>query len=147
MKVVLRYGFLICFVASLASPLFAQEVESRVIVRIENIAPQDGVAITPIWVGFHSGSFDSYNGGTLALEGLERIAEDGNTALLTEQFNDFNEKGGYTYIDNSGDTAKSALVRTGDLTDAFRQDTTMGSGPLLPGDVASRRIYVEKRWI
>ena len=39
----------------------AQTVD--VVVTIENVAPDGGVAITPIWSGFHSGSFDSYNGG------------------------------------------------------------------------------------
>lgn len=139
----LRFTCLFCAYLSLASAAFGQIEQSSVFVRIENIAPNDGVAITPVWVGFHSGSFDSYNGGTLALEGLERIAEDGNSGLLSAQFNDFDPKnGGYTYIDNSGDVGQSALVRTGDLTDAFRQDATMGNGPLLPGDVATEEFIL-----
>lgn len=109
-----------------------------VTVTIENIAPTGGVAITPVWVGFHSGSFDSYNGGLTSLEGLERIAEDGDTSQVTREFNDFDpERGGYTYIDNSGASAVSALVRTGDLSDVNRVDATLGAAPLLPGQSAN----------
>ncbi len=114
----------------------AQTVD--VVVTIENVAPDGGVAITPIWSGFHSGSFDSYNGGLTSLEGLERIAEDGNTSLISQQFNNFDPvRGGYTYIDNSGASPASRLVRTGDLSDANRVDATLGSAPLLPGQSAT----------
>lgn len=109
-----------------------------VTVKIENIAPEGGVAITPVWVGFHSGSFDSYNGGLRSLPGLERVAEDGDNSLLSKQFNDFDpERGGYTYIDNSGAEARSKLARTGDLSDVNRVDANLGSAPLLPGQSAS----------
>ena len=121
-----------------SSSSMAQENTAMVMVMIENISPEGGVALTPLWGGFHNGSFDSYNGGLLSLEGLERIAEDGNTSLLSGQFNDFDPVfGGYTYVDNSGDSPRSALVRTGNLADVYRQDATIGAGPLLPGDSAS----------
>lgn len=110
---------------------------TSVMVMIDNIAPKGGVALTPVWVGFHSGSFDSYNGGLTSLPGLERVAEDGNNSLLSSQFNDFDPVlGGYTYIDTSGAEPRSALVRTGDSSDLFRQDATLGGAPLLPGDSA-----------
>lgn len=119
-------------------PVVAQDAV-QVNVHIENIAPANGVAITPVWVGFHSGSFDSYNGGLTALTGVERIAEDGNASLLSHQFNNFNaQRGGYTYVDTTGDTARSALVRTGDLSDFNRQDATLGTAPLRPGQSASQ---------
>ena len=41
-------------------------------VEVENIAPDRGVALSPVWVGFHDGSFDSYNGGLSSQEGLEQ---------------------------------------------------------------------------
>ena len=40
----------------------AEAVNIRV--SIENISPSNGVAITPVWVGFHDGTFDSYDGGS-----------------------------------------------------------------------------------
>ncbi len=126
--------------ASITPGLSQTQAQNTVGVRvtIRNIAPARGVAITPPWVGFHSGSFDSYNGGLTALPAIEQVAEDGNNALLSRQFNDFNRtRGGYTFIDNSRSTPRSRLVRTGDRSDRFRQDATLGSSALLPGDSVS----------
>ncbi|MGF1528353.1 MAG: spondin domain-containing protein [Candidatus Competibacterales bacterium] len=62
-------------------------------VTIENLAPRNGTFQTPHFVAFHDGSFDIYNGGTPAdslpipgSEGVERLAEDGNTGVLTMDF-------------------------------------------------------------
>lgn len=64
----------------------ASAVEVEVVV--ENVAPDQGVIITPAWVGFHMGQFDSYDGGVSAagFPGLENLAEDGNTAPLSASF-------------------------------------------------------------
>ena len=68
---------------------------TRVVVRIENLAPGRGTFQTPHWIGFHGGEFDIYNGGTpadfLPIENdlrrsVERLAEDGNTGPLSETF-------------------------------------------------------------
>jgi hypothetical protein len=110
-------------------------------VTIENVAPSNGVTLTPVWVGFHSGSFDSYNGGLTSLIGLERLAEDGNNSIFSRQFLNFNPRlGGLTFIDNSRSTPRSRLVRTGDLSDIFRQDATMGPAPIQPGESVSQRF-------
>jgi hypothetical protein len=58
----------------------------RVEVTIENLAPVNGVYLTPLWVGFHDGSFDIYDIGAPAAEFLERIAEDGSTAEISAAF-------------------------------------------------------------
>lgn len=51
-------------------------------VSVENLGPAGGIFLTPVWVGFHDGSFDTYDLGSPASAGLERIAEDGNPAPL-----------------------------------------------------------------
>lgn len=129
-----------------AQPASAQQ---RVKVSITSNAPDEGIVLTPVWVGFHSGNFDSYDGGLTAQPGLERIAEDGSTALLSQQFLDVNANGGYTYV-QTPDTVPSsamrqdALVRTGDASDSARQDATIGStegpGPLQPGETVSQEF-------
>ena len=136
-----RAGALAVLAVSLASTANAQQ---KVQVTITNNAPAGGVAITPVWVGFHSGSFDSYNGGLTAQPGLESIAEDGSTALLSTQFNDFDPvEGGYTYV---GPGPSDALTRTGDLTDQYRLDATIGSPdgppPIQPGETASQTFDI-----
>lgn len=55
-------------------------------VSVKNLAPANGVNFTPVWVGFHDGSFDLFNLGAAAGAALERLAEDGNPAPLDSQF-------------------------------------------------------------
>jgi len=58
----------------------------EVTVVIENLALPGGTFLTPAWVAFHDGSFDSYDGGAPASPQLERIAEDGNTGPISDLF-------------------------------------------------------------
>ncbi len=59
---------------------------TTVTVTVESLAPANGVFFTPVWVGFHNGNFDLYDLGMPASTGLERIAEDGDTAPLAAEF-------------------------------------------------------------
>ena len=74
---------------TLAAVGSAQAIEIKV--TIENLAPENGTFLTPVWVGFHDGTFDTYDGGQpasvpLGGDTLERLAEDGNTGPITEAF-------------------------------------------------------------
>lgn len=105
-------------------------------VDITNNAPQGGVAITPLWVGFHDGSFDSYNGGLSSQEGLERIAEDGNTSVLSADF-----LGGYTYVEGGAST-RTLSSQPG----SERVDGTIGSAgppPIEPGESTSQTFTID----
>ncbi|WP_299490735.1 spondin domain-containing protein, partial [Acaryochloris sp. IP29b_bin.137] len=63
------------------------ETESiEVLVTIESLAPNAGTFLTPIWVGFHNGEFDIYDLGEAATPSLERLAEDGITEGISEDF-------------------------------------------------------------
>ena len=55
-------------------------------VTITNNAPTGGVALTPVWIGFHDGTFDTYDGGTPASASLEALAEDGNVSGIAADF-------------------------------------------------------------
>ena len=55
-------------------------------VSVENLAPNQGTFLTPVWVGFHNGGFDLYNRGASASASLERIAEDGDFSPLVTTF-------------------------------------------------------------
>ncbi|MEO0646556.1 MAG: spondin domain-containing protein, partial [Cyanobacteria bacterium J06650_10] len=63
-----------------------QNNSQQVLVSIENISPENGTALTPLWVGFHNGNFDTLDQGRPASEGVERIAEDGNADALNQEF-------------------------------------------------------------
>ena len=58
-------------------------------VTIENLAPTNGTYITPVWVGFHNGGFDSFDANLPAPGFLERLAEDGNTTPISDAFTIF----------------------------------------------------------
>lgn len=61
---------------------------ASVTVTIENTSPVGGFFLTPFWVGFHNGGFDSYDGGQLAslFPGLTDLAEEGNTGPISTAF-------------------------------------------------------------
>lgn len=85
-------------------------------VTIENLAPQYGTYQTPVWVGFHNGSFDAFDVGMAASMELERFAEDGNADPLRALFA------------GSGMGAADGLVAPG--------------GPFAPGGIASAMFDV-----
>ena len=127
-----RIGLISAGIATAATALLLEQptasaVGPEVRVSITNNSPTDGVYITPVWVGFHDGSFDSYNGGLSSQPGLESIAEDGNPAQISADFGN-----GLTYIDNSGGGAVSATVASGQ-DGSERQQATIGGGPIGPG--------------
>ena len=63
------------------------QVEAATIkVTVESLAPENGTFLTPVWTGFHDGSFDIYNRGEAASPGLESLAEDGDFRTLSEEF-------------------------------------------------------------
>ena len=66
--------------------LATQASAFEVKVKVENLSPTGGVYFTPLWVGFHDGSFDLYDRGAAASEGVERFAEDGDFAALISEF-------------------------------------------------------------
>ena len=70
--------------AALSLAFSSQAVEVKV--TVENLTDTGGVLFTPLWVGFHDGSFDSYDTGSPASPGLERIAEDGDASVLSSEF-------------------------------------------------------------
>lgn len=73
--------------AALTAALVAPSAHAlQVKVTITSLVPTQGVEFTPVWVGFHDGSFDTYNLGEPASAALERLAEDGNTAPISDAF-------------------------------------------------------------
>ena len=87
---------------------------TQIRVTVTNNSPVGGVAVTPLWVGFHDGSFTSFNAGGTASPGLESIAEDGAAATLSAEFNQV----------------------------AGRVDGSVGGGPIAPGNSASQTFTI-----
>ena len=94
--------------------------ETNVTVTIENLAPENGTFITPVWVGFHDGEFDTYDRGRPASSGLESLAEDGDTEEISAEFL------------ASGNSIDGTIVGTGGV-----------EGPIDPGETASHTFAVD----
>lgn len=80
-----------------ASSLAVADSIPSVVVTVKNQAAQRGALQTPVWIGVHDGTFDIYdrnvalgdtssNPNLISRESVERIAEDGNTAPITAEF-------------------------------------------------------------
>ena len=87
----------------------------QVTVSITNNAPEQGTFQTPFWVGFHNG-FDTYDRGRPVSPGLESLAEDGDTSLITEEF---------------------AFSGQGQI------DGTLGDGPIAPGETVHLTFNID----
>ena len=68
-------------VAASATPAVAELVT----VRVTNVAPENGLFLTPVFVTFHDGSIDLYDEGAAVSAGFERLAEDGSTQFLADE--------------------------------------------------------------
>jgi hypothetical protein len=55
-------------------------------ITVTNNSPGGGTYLTPVWFGFHNGSFDSYDLGSPASAALEALAEDGDVAPISSLF-------------------------------------------------------------
>ena len=75
-------GSLCLLIAFHDATAFAADVR----VTIQNLSPSGGTLLTPLWVGFHDGTFDLYDRGAPASAALERLAEDGMTGPLSGAF-------------------------------------------------------------
>jgi len=69
-------------VAAMIAAWSAPASASKISVIVENLAPADGVFLTPFGVFFHDGTFNIGTVGQPASAELERAAEDGNLAPL-----------------------------------------------------------------
>ena len=76
-------------------------------------------------------------GGLSSQPGLERIAEDGNPAVISADF-----LGGYSYIDDSGVTPVSDRVLSSQ-NGADRVDGMVGGGPIGPGQSVSQNFTID----
>ncbi|PHZ86248.1 spondin domain-containing protein [Paremcibacter congregatus] len=56
-------------------------------VEVTNLFAPGGLAMTPVWVGFHGGSFDSFDSGTAASASVQALAERGDASGVSADFN------------------------------------------------------------
>ncbi len=81
----MRCSFFVALAAclTLVTNLQAQQ---QVQVTVENLQPSNGFYFTPVWFGFHDGSFDLFDAGTQASSALESLAENGDASGIVSDF-------------------------------------------------------------
>jgi hypothetical protein len=57
-------------------------------ITVENLSPANGCILTPLWFGFHDGTFVHFHVGSPASPAIQRLAEDGNVGPLSNAFLD-----------------------------------------------------------
>ncbi|MEM9942485.1 MAG: spondin domain-containing protein [Planctomycetota bacterium] len=79
-----------CSAAALITAfLFASDstyAQQDIQITVENLQPADGFYFTPVWLGFHDGSFDLFDEGAAASSALEALAEEGDVAGVRSDF-------------------------------------------------------------
>lgn len=90
-------------------------------VEVTNLSPDNGSFLTPLWFGFHNGTFDTYDRGRPASPGLESLAEDGATDLISQEF------------DLAGFGSLQGTILGGDGT----------PGPIDPGETATFDVVLD----
>ncbi|MGB7249282.1 MAG: spondin domain-containing protein [Phormidesmis sp.] len=90
-------------------------------ITVNSLAPENGTFLTPAWFGFHDGNFDLYDRGQSVTPGLERLAEDGDVSVLSEEF------------DTAGDGSVQGAVA----------GTAETPGPIDPGESASFTVDLD----
>ena len=103
----------------------------EVTVTVENLSPENGTALTPLWIGIHDGNFDTYDRGRPATPGLESLAEDGDTTLITTEF--LNSDAGFVEGTITGDEgANPGVIDAGETTSmTFTVDRSLASSRYL----------------
>ena len=75
------------FLLGAAAFVLANAAEARPIsVTLTNTSPTGGVGLSPLWVGFQSGTFNTFTPGATASAGVVQTSEDGNNTVITGLF-------------------------------------------------------------
>jgi hypothetical protein len=84
MKTIVRHALLCAFACGVSLSAHAQLVR----VTVQNLSPGNptGLYNSPVWFGFHNGSFDAFDAGLAASVAIERLAELGDSSLLDAAF-------------------------------------------------------------
>lgn len=98
--------------AVLPGPLAAQQ-QLRIVV--ENLQPNDGFYLTPLWSAFHDGSFDATQFGNAASPGLELLAEEGDPSTLNAEFDAAQPDGFRTVVFGPDGFGGAPVIDPGEL--------------------------------
>lgn len=110
------------------------------------MAPDKGTCQTPVWIGIHTGDFDTYNTGEEVFNvAFERIAEDGNTEPLVTFFDAGNTAG--RIFDGVAAKSEAGPICFGESATLDFTNITPESGAALYLSYASMIVPSNDAWI
>lgn len=72
---------------AVSSVLLASTAQATLVeVEVSNLFNANGLALTPVWLGFHDGSFDSFDAGSTASASVQALAEGGDVSGILADF-------------------------------------------------------------
>lgn len=98
-------------------------------VEVSSLFADGGLAFTPVWLGFHDGTFDSFDQGDAASASLQNLAENGDTSGIQSDFSMANPMG-----------VQSVLASPSGLAPVFEPGETATTG-LLEIDAAASGFF------
>lgn len=75
----------LCAALATASLSFVSAQATELSIKIENVASTGSLNLSPLFVAFHNGSFDTFHAGAAALPGLQPLAELGDASGLASR--------------------------------------------------------------
>lgn len=80
---------------AVASAALLSSASQATIVEVEvsNLFDDGGLALTPVWLGFHDGTFDSFDVGSASSASLQALAEGGDVSGIVADFSATNASG------------------------------------------------------
>jgi len=97
----MQIGTRLALVAGMVMYFASSANAEQIRVTIENLQPNDGFFFTPVWLGFHDGSFDLFDTGSGSSSELETIAETGDAAPLRGLFSSATNGNGTSRFDET----------------------------------------------
>ncbi len=91
-------------------------------VTVENLSPDDGLWFSPVFLGFHDGSFDLFDPGLPASPEIEAVAEAGDVSGISARFSSDANSGAVQHVLKSDDAAggpPDALFAPSNFNPAF----------------------------
>ncbi|MFC4699059.1 spondin domain-containing protein [Glaciecola siphonariae] len=123
-----KYSKILGVTLTMACLLGTQAHATKVEVEVSNLFAEGGLALTPLWAGFHDGSFDTFNAGETASASLQALAEEGNAAGIIADFNASSSNGVTGLVFGPEGFAGAPVIEPGEVTSAMFNIDAVNNG-------------------
>ncbi|NET05243.1 MAG: PEP-CTERM sorting domain-containing protein [Symploca sp. SIO2B6] len=147
---------LMAAIAALSSTMTMTSTANAITLNlsVENLSPENGAVLSPVWFGLHDGTFNTFDPGSPASSAIEAIAEDGLTGLefSTPGFSFDNTPLEGLNLNNTPIPLSSTIANlftqsSGTTNDVIQGKIFENALGLFPGDAATVKINLDDNLI